>query len=217
MSLLITFEGIEGCGKTTQSKRLYQHLHEQGYDVLCSREPGGVPLCEEVRKLLLDPKYKGQVGSNAELFLFEASRSQFFESLVLPALQEGKIVLLDRCYDSTTAYQGYGRGMDKDFINLLNITAVQQRPPDLTLILDRDARKGLAGATADEFGKADRFEQETLEFHERVRQGFLAVAQNEPHRVKVVEYRSGDAEGMHKEIRGYVLPFLEKVKNNYPI
>ena len=210
MSLLLTFEGIEGCGKTTQSKLLEQYLKDNDYSVVREKEPGGVEFSEEIRKLLLDPKYKGQVGPRAELFLLEGARAQFFDDFVLPNLEAGKIVLLDRCYDSSTAYQGYGRGLSMSLISMCNMAAVSGRKPDLTCVFDRDAKAGLEGATTEEFGEKDRVESEPLEFHEKVRYGFLEIAKQEPQRVKVIQFRDGDIVGMQEEVRNYVTPLLKK-------
>jgi len=210
MSLLITFEGVEGCGKTTQSQLLEQFLKENDHSVVREKEPGGVKFSEEIRRLLLDPKYKGQVGPRTEVFLYEGARAQFFDDFVLPNLEQGTIVLLDRCYDSTTAYQGYGRGLSKSLISMCNMAAVSARKPDLTFLFDRDAKAGLEGATTDEFGEADRIESEPVEFHEKVRYGFLEIAKKEPNRVKVIQYIHGNIERMHEEVRNYIAPLLNK-------
>lgn len=168
--IFITFEGIDGCGKTTQARRLFSYLKRQGYPALFLREPGGTPLSERVRRILLDRD--SSITPLSELFLYEAARAQLAETVILPALREGKIVICDRYFDSTTAYQGYGRRLDRHFIECLNCRASREAAPDLTFIFDVDYRTSLARRRK----QADRLEKENRAFFNRVRRGFREIA-----------------------------------------
>jgi dTMP kinase len=182
--LFITLEGVEGCGKTTQIARLAEYFRAQGREVLCTREPGGTPVAEKIRALLLDPAHK-EMSATAELLLYEAARAQHVDELIRPALEAGRVVISDRFADSTTAYQGAGRGLSSDAVTPLHALATGGLWPDLTVVLDLPAEDGLRRA-----GRArpsDRLEQEPLDFHERVRAEFLEIARREPGRVKVVD------------------------------
>ena len=180
--MFITFEGIEGSGKSTQAGLLKSFLEEQGFRVLATREPGGSPIGEQIRRILLDPGNHGMVPL-AELLLYEASRCQHVEAVIKPALAEGKAVICDRFFDASTAYQGYGRGLGAKMVGELNLVATGGRKPDLTIVLDLPVDIGLR-----RLGKnLDRIEREAVEFHERVRQGYLRIAGDEPGRVKVVD------------------------------
>lgn len=181
--LLITFEGGEGCGKSTQMAIVAQRLRDAGVPVRALREPGDTVLGEAVRRILLEPSGAG-VDPIAELLLFEASRAQLLFEAIRPALERGETVLCDRYTDSTTAYQGYARGVDLDLVAALNAAATGGLVPDRTLVFDVEAAVALSRATA---GGADRIESEESEFHERVRQGFLRVAVDDPERVRVVD------------------------------
>ncbi len=197
--LFITFEGGEGCGKSTQIALLHAHLESQGYEVVATREPGGTPLAEAIRQLLLDPA-NDMLCAEAELLLYEASRAQHVAERILPSLEAGKIVLSDRFYDSTTAYQGAGRRLSGDKLNMLHGIATKGLTPCLTIVIDIPVEVGLARATKN---GSDRIEKERLDFHERVRAGFLQIAREEPERVKLVDgMRSVDE--VASEIRGYV-------------
>lgn len=181
--LFLTLEGGEGCGKSTQLRLLAHDLERAGQPVRVLREPGGTTLGEEVRSLLLDPD-NGGLDARAELLLYEAARAQLVAEVIEPALDAGEIVICDRFYDSTTAYQGYGRGLPAQQVTLLNEIATGGLRPDRTLVLDIDPVCGLARATS---GGADRLEREDLLFHQRVREGFLAIAQGDPARVRVID------------------------------
>lgn len=181
--VFVTFEGGEGCGKSTQLDLFAHRLEEAGLAVVRLREPGGTRVGELVRSALLDPAHT-EMDARAELLLYEASRAQLVAERIRPALEGGQIVVCDRFYDSTSAYQGYGRGVPLDEIRMLNDVATGGLRPDLTLVLDIDPRLGLARATA---RGADRLEAEDLAFHERVRGGFLHIAASEPERVAVVD------------------------------
>jgi dTMP kinase len=180
----ITFEGIEGCGKTTQIKLLDEHLQKNGYKTLLTREPGGTEIGDKIRQILLDPSNK-KMCPTAELLLYGASRAQHIEELINPALFDGKIVLCDRYSDSTTAYQGAARRLDLEKLDEMDKIATSSLKPDLTIVIDISARDGLKRAT--KRGQPDRLEQEKLDFHERVRKGYLNIAKKEPNRVLVVD------------------------------
>jgi dTMP kinase len=182
MSLFITFEGVEGSGKSTQIRLLHQHLLESGIPVLLTREPGGCPIADAIRAILLDPANQ-EMTARTELLLYAAARAQHVEQLIRPALAAGTTVLCDRFIDATTAYQGGGRGLDAGLIGELNAVATGGLTPDLTLLLDfsaeegveRARRRNLQGNLLDE----GRFELETFDFHRRVRQGYLELAARE--------------------------------------
>jgi len=179
--LFITFEGADGCGKTTQMNLLAQYLREKGFDVVVTREPGGKGLGEKLREILLN--YDGEVSSVCESFLFLADRAQNVDITVKPAVEQGKIVLCDRHTDSTVAYQGYGRGLDIERIKMLNELATQGTTPDLTFVFDVDIETSMARVG----GEKDRMESAGEEFFNRVRQGYLKIAEQEPERVKVID------------------------------
>ncbi len=182
LSLFITFEGGEGCGKSLQSRALYRWLLKRSIPVILIHEPGGTPLGEKIRRLL--KRGKSEISPLAELFLFNASRSQLVTNVIQPNLKQGKVVICDRFADSTIAYQGYGRGLDLKVVKELNHIAVQGLKPDLTILLDVPVEIGLARKSK---GSPDRFEREDLDFHQRVRDGFLRLATKEPKRFLVVD------------------------------
>lgn len=198
--LFITFEGVDGCGKTTQINLLSEYLQKQGYEVLLTREPGGKGLGEKLREILLN--YDGEVSDRCESFLFLADRAQHIDTIVNPAVQQGKIVLCDRHTDSTVAYQGYGRGLDIETINNLNSIATNGRKPDLTFIFDIDTETSMK-----RIGKnQDRMESAGIEFQTKVRNGYLEIAKQEPERVKVI-----DATKSIEEIHGNVLKYIKNL------
>jgi dTMP kinase len=181
--VFITFEGGEGSGKSTQIARLANRLEAAGVPVRALREPGGTTQGEALRAMLLNPDHTG-LDSIAELLLYEASRAQLVADVIEPALEAGEVVLCDRFYDSTTAYQGFARGLPLDRIRQLNEIATNGLVPDRTIVLDIDPALGIARATTD---GADRLEAESAAFHESVRRGFLAIAAEEPARVRVID------------------------------
>ena len=187
--VFITFEGGDGCGKSTQLRRLARRLEAAGIPVRTLREPGGTVVGEAVRGVLLDPDNLG-MDPFAELMLYEASRAQLVAEVIEPSLESGEVVLCDRFADSTTAYQGHARGLPLAEVAALNDVATGGLAPDRTVLLDIDPALGIQRATTE---SADRLEGEDLSFHERVRQGFLAIAANEPDRIRVVD-ASGDVE-----------------------
>lgn len=200
--IFLTFEGGEGCGKSTQIALLEPVLTEAGLKVEVVREPGGTRLGERAREILLDPASTGMTAM-AELLLYQASRAQLVAERILPALSVGSVVLCDRFTDSTLAYQGYGRGLPGDEIETLSRMATGGLVPNLTIVLDVDPETGLARAA---HGGADRLEAEQMAFHERVRQGFLELAKADPARCVIV-----DASGPVEEIHSMVLSALHRL------
>lgn len=176
----ITFEGGEGGGKTTQIALLKTFLESLGFDVVVTREPGGTSIAERIRTVLLDPQNTG-MDSTAELLLYAAARAQHVGELIAPALQQGKVVLCDRFCDSTTAYQGAGRSLLPEDLDALHQIATHGLIPDLTLFMDLPAEIGLKRAKGDTLG--DRIEKESIVFHQRVRDGFIALAERFPERI----------------------------------
>ncbi|HOF39703.1 MAG TPA: dTMP kinase [Candidatus Hydrogenedentes bacterium] len=179
----ITLEGVEGSGKTTQMALLRDRLEADGHRVLLTREPGGTPIAEAIRGILLDPANTA-LAPVTELLLYEAARAQHVVERIRPALDEGAIVICDRFADSTTAYQGAGRVLPREAVRELHHLATGALWPDLTIVLDLPVEEGLKRAGAAH--TRDRIEREPVEFHERVRQEFLRIAESEPNRVKVV-------------------------------
>ncbi len=177
--LFITFEGIEGSGKSTQVRALKDWLEANQYKVLLTREPGGPRISEEIRKLLLNPEYQEML-PETELLLYMASRSQHTGEWIIPALNEGKIVICDRYFDSTIAYQGAARKIDLDWIDTLIDYATYSHKPDITFLLDIPVEVSLSRIAQRSW---DRIENETIDFHKRVRNGFLELASREPSRI----------------------------------
>ena len=191
--LFITFEGPDGCGKTTQMKLLAEYFTKNGKEVVLTREPGGKGLGEKVREILLN--YDGEVSDRCESFLFLADRAQNIDIIVNPAVKAGKIVLCDRHIDSTVAYQGYGRGLDIERINMLNNLATNGKKPDLTFVFDVDVETSMKRVGKEK----DRMESAGMEFHNRVRQGYLELAKQEPQRIKVID-ATKSIEEIHKKV-----------------
>jgi dTMP kinase len=185
--IFITFEGGEGAGKSTQINTLSQRLKQAGQAVLQTREPGGTPLCESIRKLLQSEGPGAAMTPEAELLLFTASRAQLTRERILPALAAGQIVLCDRFMDSTTVYQGVARAIDTKSVAQINQFSVGQAKPDLTLLIDLPPEIGLERARQRSGGKLDRIEQEAIEFFQAVRGGYLKLAAAEPERIRVFD------------------------------
>ena len=183
--LFITFEGIDFCGKTTQARKLASYLRRKGYDVLLIREPGGDRISEKIRRVLLNEKNTA-MSELTELLLYEASRSQLTQKVILPALRQKKVVVCDRYYDSTLAYQGYGRDLDKKMITHLNHVATLGLSPDLTILIDVPVEVSLRRKDKEK-RKEDRLEKENIEFHKKIRQGYLKIARLNRRRIKVVD------------------------------
>jgi len=182
LGLFITFEGGEGCGKSTQSRLLLKKLGQQNIPVVLTHEPGGTALGNELRRTL-KRKRDSSISPQAELFLLAASRAQLVAELIRPALEEGKVVLCDRFTHSTMVYQGYGRGLDFTAIKMVNNMATRYLNPDLIIFLDISPEQGLARKQS----LKDRFELEDLSFHQRVREGYLKMASAEPDRWLVID------------------------------
>lgn len=180
--MFITFEGIDGAGKTTQINLLKSYLESKNKEVLSIREPGGLSFSEKIRAILLDTKT--EINSTTELFLFEAARSELTEKIILPALKENKIVICDRFFDSTSAYQGFGRGLNIDNINYLNKVATQNLVPDLTFYLDIPISQSL-NRNIDKV--KDRMESNTLDFITNVKLGFDTLSEKFPERIKRIK------------------------------
>lgn len=179
--LFITFEGADGCGKSTQLNLLQKYLEEKGFETVVTREPGAKGLGEEIRKLLLH--YDGYISPRSEAFMFLADRAQHIDTIIKTAVNEGKIVLCDRHTDSTIAYQGYGRGEDIEKLKYLNVLATDGFIPDLTLIYDVDIDTALKRRGDDR----DRMEQAGKDFQKKVQQGYKKIADSEPERVKIID------------------------------
>lgn len=202
----ITFEGPEGGGKTTQAKRLIERLQAAGHEVVYTREPGGTPTGEAIRDILQHNKTNEAISPTAEVLLFAASRAQLVSHVILPALERGAWVVCDRFADSTTAYQGYGRGFDVDQMIAINSFAINGATPDLTVLLDVNLDEGFRRIEMRHHKKAsplDRIEQEARSFHERVRQGYLDMARRWPDRFRVVD-GMGEEVAVSEEIWGLV-------------
>ncbi len=183
---LITFEGIDGSGKSTQIRLLTQTLKRDDIPFLLAREPGGTPVGESIREILLNSAHR-EMDAVTELFLFEAARAQLIRDLIRPALDAGKLVLLDRFTDSTVAYQGYGRGLGVDRVTALNDAATSGLIPDRTFLLDLPAEEGIDRMKRGRPGKSDRLDTEGLDFTRRVREGYLEVARQSAERVTVID------------------------------
>jgi len=182
---LITFEGGEGCGKSTHIQRLVARLQAAGRPVLVVREPGGTDIGEQIRHILQYSKQSAAMVPETELLLFAASRAQLVREVIQPALRAGQVVIADRFFDSTTVYQGAGRQLDAATVATINQFAIGDCRPALTLVLDLDPRIGLERARGREL--FDRMENQSLDFYRRVRQGYLELARREPQRVKLVD------------------------------
>lgn len=211
MPFFITFEGIEGSGKTTQLILLQKHLLAMGYEVVPTREPGGCSISDVIRSLLLDPE-SCTMSPRTELLLYSAARAQHVAEIIQPALGQGKIVLCDRFADATTVYQGIGRGLDASQLNAINKFAANDVSPDITLLLDYPAERGLQRARErnidDNLAAEGRFELESLDFHKRIRQGYLDLAHSEK-RFHIID-ATGSVEAVAQKISLVVDSFLRK-------
>ena len=195
MRRFVTFEGIEGSGKTTQIQLLSTYLEERGVDHVLTREPGGTTIGDQVRRLVLDPAVP--MGPTCELLLYAAARAQHLDQVIRPALAEGRLVLCDRFTDATLAYQGYGRGLPLDLIEKLHALEALALVPDLTLLFDLDPAAALERARRRDISKTvdeTRFEALGLEFHQRVRSGYLELARRDPGRFVSIDARGAAAE-----------------------
>jgi dTMP kinase len=211
MKSFITFEGIEGCGKTTQIHLLKECLEKRGCTVLTTREPGGTHIGDAIRRILLDSN-NSDIDIKTELLLYQAARAQHIKDVIRPALAQGSIVLCDRFTDATLAYQGYAQDIHRDFIETLNQYATDNLIPDLTILIDCPVEIGLKrardrmaahGATVRE----DRFEEKSLDFHHAVRLGYLQIAENNSSRFYIVDGRE-DPASAHRSIQSVVLKMI---------
>lgn len=193
--LFISFEGIEGTGKSTQAKLLSESLSKKGYKTVLTEEPGGTTISRKIRKILLSTKHN-KMDYLTELLLYNASRIQHVKEKILPAINSGKIVITDRFSDSTVAYQGYGRGIRLRLIDSIDKIATGGIRPDITLLLDLDVETGLMRNK--HINKVDRLELEDIEFHKKVRKGYLKLAAKEPERMKLIN-ASKSIDAIHRE------------------
>jgi dTMP kinase len=208
----ITIEGGEGCGKSTQSLLLFEHIKTSGIPVIHTREPGGTIVAETIRTVLLNPE--NRISPVAELLLYEASRAQHIEEVIMPAPRAGTTVICDRFTDATLAYQGYGRGIDLAVIRKLNAISTGGLTPDLTIYLDLPAATGVRKAKAlnkDSHINGDRLEREALSFHAKVRNGYRALAARYPRRIMTVR-TAATAEKTHQAIVTVWEEFLQHRK-----
>lgn len=196
---LITFEGSEGSGKTTQVNRIAERFEKHNFDVLVTREPGGTDIGEEIRRILMHSEVGSKMTPEAELLLFAASRAQLVREVISPAIASGKVVLCDRFLDSTTVYQGVGRRIASEPVTMINKFAVGDLMPDITVILDLPAEVGLERARHRAREMPDRMEQENIEFYRKVREGYLVLAKALPGRFIVVN-ASKSIEEVEEEI-----------------
>ena len=203
--VFITFEGPEGSGKSLQAKKVCKYLKAQGFPVIHTREPGGTDLGRSLRKILLNPRNK--IDPKTELFLNFADRAEHLVQVIKPALKEGKVIICERFNDATMAYQGYGRGLDRNLIKKTGCFVGDGIVPELTLLLDIKVEQGLKRAvnTAKDFkkGKGDRLEQEKISFHRKVRRGYQAIAGEDGKRIKVIS-GTKSIEQVFEEIVGYI-------------
>lgn len=203
--VLITFEGVEGSGKSTQAERLHKWLQAQGVSSMLSREPGGTAIGEQVRDILLDPENRAMDGLT-ELFLYLASRNQHVREKVRPALDRGMVVILDRYLDSSTAYQGFGRGLGERPVSRLNKLAIAGLRPHLTVLVDVPVK---VGQVRKESTRLDRLERERVEFHESVREGYLRIARRARGRFRILDGRR-PAEELERAVQSLVKQLLSR-------
>lgn len=203
--IFITFEGPEGCGKSTQVYKVTEALQAKGFEVVATREPGGTAIGQQIREVLLNPDNVSLM-HNTEVLMFAADRVQHLEEKIRPALEQKKVVLCDRYVDSTTAYQIGGRSIKNDLIESINKISTEGLMPELTLLFDIPVAEGLKRATQQD---SDRFEKELISFHERVREKYLTIAEQDPERIKKIDGLLS-IEKVHKEVMRYLEPLLKK-------
>lgn len=209
--LFITLEGLDGCGKSTQAHLLSDYLHALGYDVILTREPGGTPLAEEIRRLILTPSQE-ELDPMAEILLYTASRAQHVNHMIKPALAAGKIVICERFIDSSLAYQGYGLGRDLSLIREINRVAIGDFQPAVTFLLDMEPEQsGNRVTNRSNVTKTalDRIEARGLEFQERVREGFLMLAKREP-RILLIKVKHRSIQEIQSQLVEVLLARLKK-------
>jgi dTMP kinase len=206
--LFITFEGMEGCGKTTQIRRLTRSLEKRGIPCLATLEPGGTTVGRKIRKILLDARNK-RLTALAELMLYAADRAQHVQEVINPALRKGVWVLCDRFFDATVVYQGFARSQDHELIRFLNERVTQGLVPEVTFLLDCPVKVGLARASARNNRGQDRFEKEKVAFHRKVREGYLELSRRHKERFVVIDATVGKA-AVEKEIFEHIRFLLPK-------
>jgi dTMP kinase len=207
--IFITFEGIEGSGKSTQLELLCDYVASRGIDYVRTVEPGGTMIGEEIRKILLSVEHSGMT-SLTELLLYASSRAQHVGEVIKPALKGGRVVVCDRFSDSTIAYQGFGRGLDMDLIAQLNAMCTDGIIPDITFLLDIDVETGLKrNRTAN---KIDRLELEAVAFHTKVRDGYLSLMEKEPGRIRLIDSNKS-VEEISDSVAGEFRDYMEKKGN----
>jgi dTMP kinase len=204
--IFISFEGIEGTGKSTQARLASEYLRDKGYRVVQTMEPGGTKISQKIRELLLSPE-NAEMDYVTELLLYNAARVQHIREVISPALERGEIVVTDRFSDSTIAYQGHARGIDLQLIDSLDRIATGRLRPDLTILLVVETETGLARNKA--LNKRDRLELEDITFHEKVRKGFIQIAASESERVKIVDC-SESLEEVHRKVVKIISDFLPR-------
>lgn len=185
--IFITFEGSEGCGKTTQIEFVRNFLEGKGYACILSREPGGTEISEKIRELLLNAKEGEKMSPKTEMLLFAAARAQHVDELIRPSLEQGKCVICDRFIDSTSAYQGAARKLGAEVSDIANEIAIGECIPDITFLLDMDVEEGLKRARKRDSGKVDRMGAQKIEFYKEVRKRYLELAQKYPSRIVVID------------------------------
>ena len=205
--LFITFEGTDGVGKTTQIQRLAADLRGANHDVCLTHEPGGTPISEQIRDILLNPDHS-EMAATTELLLYAASRAQHVLEVIKPALESRKIVISSRFADAMVVYQGYGRGLDLERINHLNQIAIDGVTPDVTFVLDLPVEIGLQRVQKSR-GGLDRLEREKIEFHRRLREGYQILAKQEPQRIKIIDAQV-NPEQVYAQIQAAIQPLLQK-------
>lgn len=201
--LFITFEGADGSGKTTQLNLVKDFLEKEGYDVVVTREPGALELGKKIRNILLH--YEGVVADRCEMFLFLADRAQHVDTFIKPSIQDGKVVLCDRYIDSTVAYQGYGREQDIQLLKDLNNIAVNSLKPDLTLLFDVSTETAQQRVGSEK----DRLESSGLDFHRRVRNGYLELQKEEPNRIKLIN-ANNSIENVYEQTKNTIINLLRE-------
>lgn len=209
----VTLDGLDYSGKSTQLDLLEKKLGRD-YSVLRTHEPGDTPLAQNLRACLLDSKKYGGMSPETEVLLFETARRDNYDRIILPAREGGRLILGDRTFDATTAYQGYGLGVNLDMINYLNMIASCDCPPDLSIFIDVSPVQ-VVNRMSEEREK-DNIESRNLAFHNKVRQGYLEIAKQNPKRCRVVRYREGDIQGMHEEIYDLVCKGIENKSGSPP-
>ena len=211
MKKLITFEGIEGSGKSTQIKLVAEYLIEKNISLLVTQEPSGTDIGRKIGGILFNREHY-YMCAETEMFLFCAARAQHVREMIMPALKQNKVVLCDRFSDATYAYQGFGRGLDHDFIKLVNDYSSMLLKPDLTLLFDLPVEIGLQRATArnnrlKEPSSTDRFEREKMDFHRRIHEGYLKIYKNDPYRFRLID-AARDVDTIQKEVRQHIIDFI---------